>query len=62
MKFFAEAPLLGHGTGSIKAQFERDAAGRTGLDAEIVNNPHNQTLAVAVQWGWLVSFFSTRFG
>ncbi|UPJ46424.1 O-antigen ligase family protein [Bradyrhizobium sp. 200] len=51
MKFFAEAPLLGHGTGSIKAQFERDAIGRTGLDAEIVNNPHNQTLAVAVQWG-----------
>jgi O-antigen ligase len=51
MKFFAEAPLLGHGTGTIKAQFERDAAGKTGLDAEIVNNPHNQTLAVAVQWG-----------
>jgi len=51
IKFLAEAPLLGHGSGSIKAQFERDAAGQTGLEAEIVGNPHNQTLAVAVQWG-----------
>jgi O-antigen ligase len=53
IKFLAEAPLLGHGTGSIKAQFERDAAGQTGLEAEVINNPHNQTLAVAVQWGLL---------
>ena len=56
MKFIADAPLLGHGTGSIKAQFERDAAGQTGLNAEVVNNPHNQTLAVAVQWGLLGVF------
>jgi O-antigen ligase len=53
IKFLAEAPLLGHGSGSIKAQFERDAVGQTGLEAEIVSNPHNQTLAVAVQWGLL---------
>jgi O-antigen ligase len=53
IKFLAEAPLLGHGTGSIKAQFTRDAAGQTGLEAEVVSNPHNQTLAVAVQWGLL---------
>ena len=53
ISFLAEAPLLGHGTGSIKAQFTRDAAGQTGLEAEIVSNPHNQTLAVAVQWGLL---------
>lgn len=50
---FAEAPLLGHGTGSIKRQFERAATGTIGLDAEIVSNPHNQTLNVAVQWGLL---------
>jgi len=53
IKFLAEAPLLGHGSGSVKAQFERDAVGQTGLEAEIVGNPHNQTLAVAVQWGLL---------
>jgi len=51
IKFLGDAPLLGHGTGSIRAQFERDAVGQTGLAAEIVSNPHNQTLNVAVQWG-----------
>ncbi|MGV7215803.1 O-antigen ligase family protein [Bradyrhizobium sp. UFLA05-112] len=50
---FAEAPLLGHGTGSIKRQFERAAVGQTGLEAEVVNNPHNQILNVAMQWGLL---------
>jgi O-antigen ligase len=50
---FAEASLIGHGTGSIKRQFERAATGESSLDAEIVNNPHNQTLNVAVQWGLL---------
>jgi O-antigen ligase len=50
---FAEAPLTGHGTGSIKRQFERAATGGSNLDAEIVSNPHNQTLNVAMQWGVL---------
>ncbi len=48
---FTEAPLLGHGTGSIKRQFERAATSASALDAEVVSNPHNQTLAVAMQWG-----------
>ena len=50
---FAEAPLFGHGTGSIKRQFERAASSESSLDAEIVSNPHNQTLHVAVQWGFI---------
>lgn len=50
---FAEAPLIGHGTGSIKRQFERAATNGSSLDAEIVSNPHNQTLNVAMQWGLL---------
>lgn len=50
---FAEAPLIGHGTGSIKRQFERAATSESRLDAEVVSNPHNQTLNVAVQWGLL---------
>lgn len=50
---FAEAPLIGHGTGSIKRQFERAATGGSSLDAEVVSNPHNQTLNVAMQWGLL---------
>ena len=50
---FVEAPLLGHGTGSIQRQFERAASSESNLDAEIVSNPHNQTLHAAVQWGLL---------
>ena len=51
MDFFAEAPVIGHGTGSTRGLFEQAAIGETGAQAEIVGNPHNQTLNVAVQWG-----------
>lgn len=46
-----EAPVLGHGTGSVQMLFDRAALGQTGLAAETISNPHNQTLSVAVQWG-----------
>ncbi|KRQ04272.1 O-antigen ligase family protein [Bradyrhizobium manausense] len=51
--FIADAPLLGHGTGSIRALFASAAADVEvdPLRSEIVSNPHNQTLSVAVQWG-----------
>jgi O-antigen ligase len=51
--FFAKAPMLGNGTGSTKQLFERDAIGQSGASADIIGNPHNQTLNVAVQWGLL---------
>ncbi|CAN5174059.1 O-antigen ligase family protein [soil metagenome] len=51
LKFFGAAPLLGHGTGSTRTLFERDAVGKTGISADVIANPHNQTLNVAVQWG-----------
>jgi O-antigen ligase len=51
LRFFAEAPVIGHGTGSTRGLFEQAAIGQTGAHAEIVANPHNQTLNVAVQWG-----------
>ncbi len=51
LQFFAEAPVAGHGTGSIEGLFQQAAAGQTGVAAEVVRNPHNQTLNVAVQWG-----------
>ena len=50
LRFFVDAPLIGHGTGSTRGLFERAAFG-TGVHAEIVSNPHSQTLNVAVQWG-----------
>ena len=52
LHFFAEAPLKGHGTGSTRGLFEQAVTGAVGsVTAEVVGNPHNQTLNVAVQWG-----------
>jgi O-antigen ligase len=49
--FIAEAPMLGHGTGSIPLLFRRAAVGDAGIAAAITGNPHNQTLEVAIQFG-----------
>jgi O-antigen ligase len=49
--FVRQAPLIGHGTGSINALFEKAAAGQTGAAGVIAANPHNQTFAVAIQLG-----------
>ena len=51
LRFFAEAPVLGHGTGSTRGLFEQAAIGQIGAGGEVIGNPHNQTLNVAVQWG-----------
>jgi O-antigen ligase len=51
LRFFAEAPVIGHGTGSTRGLFEQAAVGNIGAAAEVIGNPHNQTLNVAVQWG-----------
>jgi O-antigen ligase len=41
-----EAPLIGHGTGSIREVFRRQGS-------ETANNPHNQIFAVAIQLGFV---------
>jgi O-antigen ligase len=51
LRFFVEAPVIGHGTGSTRGLFEQAAIGEVGAHAQVVVNPHNQTLYVAVQWG-----------
>jgi O-antigen ligase len=52
LRFFAEAPVIGHGTGSIRELFEEAATGPKVLaSGDVVGNPHNQTLNVAIQWG-----------
>jgi len=52
LRFFAEAPAVGHGTGSTRGLFERAATGDSySATSQVIGNPHNQTLAVAVQWG-----------
>jgi len=49
--FIEAAPVIGHGTGSTRGLFEKAAVGERGAHALVVSNPHNQTLAVAIQWG-----------
>lgn len=51
LRFVETAPVMGNGTGSIRHLFQQDAIGQTGVSAVVVSNPHNQTLAAAVQWG-----------
>jgi hypothetical protein len=49
--FIREAPVIGHGTGSIPEMFRRSVAGQTGVAAVVSVNPHNQIFAVAIQLG-----------
>jgi O-antigen ligase len=52
VQFIREAPLFGHGTGSIRELFQKAATGHAvQASGHVVANPHNQTLAVAIQWG-----------
>jgi hypothetical protein len=53
LSFVRDAPLFGHGTGSISDQFRRSAIGKTGAAGVVSANPHNQILAVAIQLGLL---------
>jgi O-antigen ligase len=45
------APVFGHGTGSIREQFRQAAAGQTGMAGLASANPHNQVFATAIQLG-----------
>lgn len=49
--FFSQAPVIGHGTGATVTLFKRASVDQQGVAAEVIGNPHNQTLNVAVQWG-----------
>ncbi|WP_349645031.1 O-antigen ligase family protein [Bradyrhizobium manausense] len=52
VRFFVQAPLVGHGTGSSQALFEKAAKDPSWVPGvRVFPNPHNQTLHVAIQWG-----------
>jgi hypothetical protein len=51
MTFVREAPLIGHGTGSIADLFRRSAIGQTGAVSVATVNPHSQMFGVAIQLG-----------
>jgi O-antigen ligase len=48
LRIVSEAPVIGHGTGTIASEFRRHADGPTGATAR---NPHNQIFTVAIQLG-----------
>ena len=51
VQFIAEAPILGHGTGSIHSLFALAAKGQSGPMAEIATNPFQETLSIGIQLG-----------
>ena len=48
LTFIQDAPLIGHGTGSVRDTFRRAASDPA---KELASNPHNQVLAVGIQLG-----------
>jgi len=70
MTFVHEAPLIGHGTGSIADLFSRSAIGQTGVAGIATVNPHSQIFGVAIQLGlagaavllamWIAHYFLFR--
>ncbi len=53
IQFVAAAPVIGHGTGSVRELFREAATGNNVASAAVTDNPHNQTLVVALQLGLL---------
>jgi O-antigen ligase len=51
LSFIREAPVIGHGTGTITSLFAKAVVGESGSAASATTNPHNQTFAVAIQLG-----------
>jgi O-antigen ligase len=50
LAFVAEAPVIGHGTGTIPELFRRAAASQT-MPEMLTTNPHSQILTVTIQLG-----------
>jgi O-antigen ligase len=51
--FVRQAPLIGHGTGSIADLFRRSALGQQGAAGVATDNPHSQVFGIAIQLGLL---------
>jgi O-antigen ligase len=47
----AQAPIIGHGTGTIHQEFVRASVGEDPATAIITNNPHQQIFTIAIQIG-----------
>lgn len=51
LRFIGDAPLVGHGTGSVAQLFAGAKVGTVGHAAAVTLNPHQQTLAIGIQLG-----------
>ena len=51
IEFVADAPWIGHGTGSMPGLFRRAAVGEGGAAGVPSTNPHNQYFAVVIELG-----------
>jgi O-antigen ligase len=51
LKLIRQAPVFGHGTGTIPALFDQEVANKSISAGYRAANPHNQTFAVAIQLG-----------
>lgn len=49
--FVSDAPVFGHGTGSIRNLFSRSTTVDEGATRKVADNPHNEMLVVAIQMG-----------
>lgn len=52
-KAFLDKPLLGYGTGGFVEGYRRQVAGIPGWQGQVVADPHNQFLRIAVEYGVL---------
>jgi hypothetical protein len=52
-RFIGDAPIIGHGTGAVEDLFGNAAKDKVGAAGAPTDNPHNQTLLIAVQMGAL---------
>jgi O-antigen ligase len=53
VQFIEQAPIIGHGTGSIGSLFAQSAKGQIGTLAQVTTNPYQETLSVGIQLGIL---------
>jgi len=53
IRWTAEKPVLGHGTGAARRLYDEAAEGKEGAWGHKIGNPHNQLLFVSIEWGFI---------
>lgn len=53
LTFIAQAPIIGHGAGTVKQLFDASNVGKSGIAGSMTANPHNQTFMTGIELGLL---------